>query len=108
MNSGDHPWGPRFKRVRVENDAGAVSRPLDLSHRPADAFALRQDFAAKVIRRLINSIRVAVINEHGRPALVCCNEQLYDLLCKDHPIVGVYAAGARMHEVIDDLKAAGL
>jgi hypothetical protein len=52
--------------------------------------------------------QVAVISEHGRPAMVSVREPLYELLSKDHPIVGVYKTGARVRDVIDDLKAAGL
>lgn len=102
--SGSRTWGPRWRRVPVNTAAP----PVDLAHRPPDPHAARQDFAAKVVRRLTDTSRVAVINEHGRPALVDCCERLYELLAKDHDIVGVYAAGARIKHVIEDLEAAGL
>jgi hypothetical protein len=51
---------------------------------------------------------VAVIDEHGKPAMVKCSEALFGVLSKDHPIVGVYKPGASVRDVIDDLKAAGL
>ncbi|HQR22434.1 MAG TPA: hypothetical protein PKV98_16320 [Burkholderiaceae bacterium] len=70
---------------------------------------LRQDFACRVVRRLIDvEARIAVISDRGRPALVDCREPLYEMLARDHEIVGVYKCGARVPEIIDDLKAAGL
>lgn len=67
------------------------------------------EFAALVIRRLAtNATRMAVVNESGRPAMVACNERLFDLIAKDHPIVGVYTAQARLRDIYDDLRAAGL
>jgi hypothetical protein len=78
-------------------------------HAPPSVDVMRQDFAARVVRRLTEpDARVAVIDDAGRPAMVARHERLFDVLAKDHPIVGVYAPGARVRDVIDDLKAAGL
>jgi hypothetical protein len=52
--------------------------------------------------------RVALVLDDNRPALVSCHEQLFDVLAKDHPIVGVYTFGATVQDVMDDLKACGL
>jgi len=83
--------------------------PVPLRRRPPSPEAMRHDFANLVVRRLITpGARIAVIEEHGRPALVSCAERLYELLSKDHPIVGVYTVGAVVKDVVDDLKAAGL
>lgn len=103
MNDGGRAWGPRFKRV--PNFVKGIEAALA---RAPDPHARRQDFAARVVRRLATTPRVAVIDDGGKPALVDCAERLYDLLAKDHPIVGVYAAGARIKHVIEDLEAAGL
>lgn len=82
---------------------------LSLRERPASSEALRHDFANRVVRWLAEpGTRVAVIDEHGRPAVVNVREPLYELLAQDHPIVGIYQAGARIKDVIEDLKAAGL
>lgn len=87
----------------------SAERSLPLLQRPVSAESLRHDFASRVIRHLVApGARGAVIDEHGRPALVSCSEPLYELYAQDHPIVGVYTAGARVRDVIDDLKAAGL
>jgi hypothetical protein len=76
---------------------------------PPSPDAARHDFAHQVVRRLVDSTaRVAVIAEHGRPAMVDCRERLFGVLSLDHPIVGVYAEGARVPDIIEDLKAAGL
>lgn len=91
--------GPRWKD----------SPELPLWRQPPSVDALRMEFANRVVRRLVDSsLRMAVISEHGRPAMVDCGELLYELLARDHPIVGVYKAGARAVDVIEDLKAAGL
>lgn len=96
---------PKFTRVSVST----ATPPIEvLRQRVADPHSLRQDFASKVIRRLAGASRVAVIEEHGRPAMVDCSERLYELLAKDHPIVGVYTPDARIKHVIEDLEAAGL
>lgn len=109
--------GPKILRVRVPKftqmgDVGPSWRAdaaLPLWKRPPSVDAQRNEFAHRVVRRLTdNGARIAVIEEHGRPALVDCRERLYELLQKDHAIVGVYAAGARVPDIIDDLKAAGL
>lgn len=69
----------------------------------------RLEFANLVVRRLAQpGARIAVIDERGKPALVNCREALFDTLARDHAIVGVYAEGARVKDVVDDLKAAGL
>lgn len=104
---------PRLQRVRVPASAsqqpGPQWREEPLWNRPPSPDAKRQDFANRVVRRLIDSsARIAVISEHGRPALVDCRERLYETLSKDHPIIGVYRAGARVTDIIEDLKAAGL
>jgi hypothetical protein len=71
--------------------------------------AARLEFAYLVVRRLLDSsVRMAVINEHGRPAMVNCRERLYETLSRDCPIIGVYCEGARARDIVDDLKAAGL
>jgi hypothetical protein len=70
---------------------------------------LRLRAAFLVVARLATpGRRVALVLDDNRPALVNCNEQLFDVLAKDHPIVGVYTFGATVQDVIDDLKAAGL
>jgi hypothetical protein len=97
-------------RVRVPKFAGAGA-PLTLPalrRQPADPSALRQDFASRVVRRLAGAARIAVIADRGRPAMVNCTDGLYELLAKDHPIVGVYTADARIKHIIEDLEAAGL
>lgn len=95
---------PDFKAVQWRDDPA-----ITLGKQPPSISSLRHDFANMVIRRLVDpSVRIAVISDRGRPALVDCRERLYDLLSKDHPIVGVYAAGARVRDVIDDMKATGL
>lgn len=104
MSEGDRPWMPRFKRVPVQ----PLGTLVEIRSRPVDPHSLRQDFASKVIRRLMTAAKVAVIEEHGRPALVDCSERLYELLAQDHLIIGVYDARARIKHVIEDLEAAGL
>jgi hypothetical protein len=95
---------PDFKTVQWRDDPA-----MPLAKQPPSVSSLRHEFANLVIRRLVDSsVRVAVIDDRGRPALVNCGERLYELLSKDHPVVGVYASGARVRDVIDDLKAAGL
>lgn len=97
---------PRLYRVGTAAAFGEALPPIRQASNP---HAARQDFAAKVVRRLIDpGVRVAVLDEHGRPALVNCSDRLYEVLAKDHPIVGIYAQGALIPDVIDDLKAAGL
>jgi hypothetical protein len=104
---------PRFVEMKP-HDFGPEWRddpedPLVRQQMAATVASRRHDFANKVIRRLVDSqARVAVINDRGNPALVNCAERLYDVLAKDHPIVGVYKSGARVRDVVDDLKAAGL
>lgn len=94
---------PRFLHL-CPDDLPANPPPL-----PASPEADRLRLAARVVAQLAEpGARVAVIDDRGRAALVNCRERLYDVLAKDHAIVGVYAPGARMNDVIDDLKAAGL
>lgn len=94
-----------FRRLSEPAPAPPPRQPLPVG----SAEVARHEFATRVVRRLVDSqARIAVINDRGSPALVDCAERLYDVLSKDHPIVGVYAEGARVPDVIDDLKAAGL
>jgi hypothetical protein len=82
---------------------------VPLHRQPVSASSARHDFANLVIRQLTAAgARVAVVDDAGKPALVHCNEMLYEVLGRDHPIVGVYTPGASVRDVIDDLKAAGL
>jgi hypothetical protein len=97
------------RTFRVVADAEIRDEDLPLSKRPPNPELQRIEFASLVIRKLVDpEARVAVLDEHGRPALVSCKERLYELLASDHPIVGIYAQGASIPDVIDDLKAAGL
>jgi hypothetical protein len=104
---------PRFQDIRPQ-DFGPEWRddPNDPCTRREIAMTVssrRHDFATLVVRRLVDSAaRVAVINDRGRPALVNCKERLYELLAKDHPLVGIYQSGARVRDIVDDLKASGL
>jgi hypothetical protein len=105
--------GPRIRRFVDATPADLgwedENNSAPLSRRPPSVSALRHDFATLVVRRLVDSeARVAVINDRGRAALVDCRERLFDLLAKDHPIIGVYRAGVRVRDVIDDLRAGGL
>ena len=96
---------PEFRRLSEPAPAPPPRQPLPIS----SAEVARHEFATRVVRRLVDSqARIAVIDDRGSPALVDCAERLFDVLSKDHPIVGVYAEGARVPDVIDDLKAAGL
>jgi hypothetical protein len=101
-------------RSRKSQPVAYTPAPIDEEHlplhrRPPSPESLRHDFATRVVRHLTEpGARVAVIDEQGRPAIVSCAEPLYELVSRDHPIVGVYIAGARVRDVIDDLKAAGL
>jgi hypothetical protein len=96
---------PEFRRLSEPAPASPPRQPLPIS----SAEVARHEFATRVVRRLVDSqARIAVIDDRGSPALVDCAERLFDVLSKDHPIVGVYAEGARVPDVIDDLKAAGL
>jgi hypothetical protein len=90
-------------------DAAHDAARIPLHRQPVSPSSLRHDFANLVIRQLTApSARVAVVNDAGKPALVRCNEMLYEVLGRDHPIVGVYTPGASVRDVIEDLKAAGL
>jgi hypothetical protein len=93
---------PRFDRQNCE----PLPEPALPPSSPQDD---RLRLAARVVARLADpGSRVAVINDHGRAALVNCREMLFDVLAKDHAIVGVYAPGAQINDVIEDLQAAGL
>jgi hypothetical protein len=102
---------PKFTRIKAPQH-GPEWRDdprLPLHRQPPSEESLRHDFANLVIRRLTApDARVGVINEHGRPAMLDCRERLFEHYAKDHPIVGVYKPGARVRDVIEDLKAAGL
>lgn len=91
--------------VRVLRDRVALRcEPL-----PPDPRLQRIEFASLVVRRLMEpGARVAVLVDCGRPALVQCGEWLYERLAPDHELVGVYAPGARVQDVLEDLEAAGL
>ena len=100
---------PRLQRSPQPGPEWRDDPALPLHRQPPTIGSLRHDFANLVIRQLTApGARVAVIDDNGKPAVVRCNELLYDLLSKDHPIVGIYTPGARVRDVIDDLKAAGL
>ncbi len=100
---------PKFSRIGVSGPEWKNDPALPLWKQPPTADSYRHDFAHRVVRRLAdNGARLAVIEDHGRPAMVDCRERLYELLSKDHAIVGVYASGARVKDIMDDLKAAGL
>lgn len=71
-------------------------------------FTEHRRFANLVVERIATVGRVAVIDAYGRPALVSCRERLFEVLARDHDIVGVYGAGARAADVLEDLQAAGL
>ena len=96
--------GIRAERLSLRRQA-----PMDLSA-PPDPSLARQDFAARVVRTLVNEgdARIAVIDNDGKAAMVRCSERLFDVLAQDHPIVGVYKFGVRVRDVMEDLKAAGL
>lgn len=109
--------GPKFRRVRVpqftqiehHGPQWRDDAAIPLLKAPSPRNVLRHDFANLVVRKLaVPEARLAVIDEGGKPAVVSCSERLYDLLSKDHPIVGVYTAGARVRDIIEDLKASGL
>lgn len=103
LRAEDRP-GPQW---RGPDEPAPERNPLLL--RPASPDAARHDFANLVVRMLVDAgVEVAVIAEHGRPAVVRTSDHLYSVLAKDHDIVGVYKAGARVRDVIEDLKAAGL
>lgn len=96
--------GPNKSRRTVL--AFATHAPSSTSSETAYA---RRTFAALVVKRLaFDCARLAVVNEHGRPAIVTRADPFYDLLSQDHPIVGVYTAGIRIPEIVADLEAAGL
>jgi SRSO17 transposase len=102
---------PKFTRIKAPQHGPEWRHEPNLSlyKRPPSMEALRHDFANLVVRQLVSpATRVAVIDEHGKPAMVKCSEALFGVLSKDHPIVGVYKPGASVRDVIDDLKAAGL
>lgn len=103
---------PSFRkapRTLRKPDWEAAARELPRMMATPSPDLARHEFASRVIRHLVEpGTRVAVISEHGRPALVKCCEALFDVLSKDHPIVGVYTDGAVVTDVIEDLKAAGL
>lgn len=97
------------RTFRVGDAPDVRDEDLPLAKRKPEPELQRIEFASLVVRKLIDpAVRVAVINEHGRAALVNCREGLYETLARDHPIVGIYAQGAVIPDVIDDLKAAGL
>jgi hypothetical protein len=102
---------PKFTRLKLPEHGPQwrEDSTVPLHRQPPSPESLRHDFANLVIRRLTApEARVAVVEEHGRPALLDCRERLFDLYSKDHPLVGVYKPGARVRDVIDDLKAAVL
>lgn len=97
------------RTFRVAHAVEISDDDLPLTKRPPNPELQRVEFASRVIRYLVDPhVRIAVLDEHGRPALVKCTDGLYEVLAKDHPIVGIYAQGALIPDVIDDLKAAGL
>lgn len=90
----------------------ARHNPVDICVPPvpaATAPQARQAFAVLVIRQLVDPhVRVAVVDCDGRAGYVRCSERLFSIWQRDHDLVGVYAQGASVRDVIEDLLAAGL
>ena len=95
----------KLTRIKAE-----LEPETQADYRPAvQGFSDQRRFADQVIKRLTSADeRIAVVDAYGKPAMVSCRERLFDVLSRDHDIVGVYKAGARAIDVIEDLQAAGL